>query len=331
MPRRNNDRIAYMKKVCYSFLVLLFSIAKVVAQSDSQISQYTFFPAAFNPAAVGESGMIQLAGIHRMDYLNMGKGVNTTNFGVNMPFAIGKSLHGGGVRFILKEQGTFWAYQNAYLQYAFKKQTSIGKFSIGVDFGFINSRIDGEKAEPTTPHEDESESYHDDEDNVIPQAEASGMKLDLNLGLFYSFRNGYVGISATHITKPNLDVDEFTTDSISTAMHIVAAYEYKIPDTKLVLKPHTLFKTDFVFFDWDIGAMLEYNEKLWGGLSYRIGNTVGVKAGLNIAGGLSVGLVYDLPVTRMITTVGSAELIVQYNFEYILNKHTKKYKSIRIL
>ena len=55
---------------------------------------------------------------------------------------------------------------------------------------------------------------------------------------------------------------------------------------------------------------------------------------LNVAlgfGGLSAGVVYDLPTTRMINTVGSMELTLQYNFEILLNKHDKKYKSIRIL
>ncbi len=317
-----------MKKVLFIFLLLLFCIGKIGAQSDSQISQFTFFPAAFNPAAVGETGMIQIVGIHRMDFLTMGKGVQTTNFGVNMPFNIGKSMHGGGIRFVNKVQGSFWGYQNAYLQYAYKRQTSIGKFSVGVDVGFINSRIDGSKAKPTT---DEDDEYHQDNDPVIPKADAAGMKLDLNIGVLYSFKNGYVGISSTHITAPKLLVDEYTTDSILRAMHVVGSYDFKIPDTKLVLKPQTLLKTDFVTFDWYLGAVLEYNEKIWGGLSYRIGNNIGITAGLNIIGGLSAGIVYDLPVTRLINTVGCVELVLEYNFEFIFNKHTKKYKSIRIL
>ena len=319
-----------MKKVFFSFILLLFCVGKVVAQSDSQISQYTFFPAAFNPAAVGESGMIQLVGMHRLDYLNMGNGVQTTNFGFNTPFTIGKSSHGGGIRFVNKVVGTFWGYQNAYLQYAYKQETSVGKFSVGVDFGFINSRIDGSKAEPKTPSA-EDDGFQQDNDPKIPASEVSGMQLDLNAGVFYTFKNGYVGISGTHLNAPSIQIDEYTTDSIFRALHVVGAYAYKIPDTKLTVKPQTLFKTDFVIYDWHLGAALEYDEKFWGGLSYRIGNTVGVTFGMNITGGLSAGIVYDLPVTKMINTVGCAELVLEYNFEFIRNKHTKKYKSIRIL
>jgi len=269
-----------------------------------------------------------------MDFLTMENGVNTTNFGVNMPFTIGKSSHGGGIRFVNKVAGTFWSYQNAYLQYAYKRTTPIGKFSIGFDTGFINSRIDGTKAKPkplSAEDGDGEQSHYDgNEDPALSSAEVSGMKLDFNIGALYSFEKGYFGISATHITAPVLPHDE-RTDSIYRAMHIVGAYEFRIPDTKLTVKPHTLFKTDFVIWDWHLGTMIEYDEKFWGGLSYRPRNAVGVMVGLNILGGLSAGIAYDLPITRMINTAGSVELVVEYNFEFLQNRHTKRYKSVRIL
>lgn len=329
MQWRNS--ISRMKKVFISFLLLLFCIARIAAQSDSQISQYIFFPSGFNPAAVGETGMIQLVGMNRMDFLMMENGVNTTNFGVNMPFSIGKSSHGVGIRFVNRTLGALWAYQNAYLQYAYKHTTPIGRFSVGFDVGFINSRIDGTRAIPSPPVPDGENEYHQDNDPVIPNAEVSGMRADLNIGAIYSFEGGFVGISATHVTKPVVEIDEFTTDSILRTVHVIGAYEFRIPDTKLTVKPHTLFRTNFVFWDWHMGAIFEYDEKFWGGLSYRPRNTVGVMAGLNVMSGLSVGIAYDLPITRLITTAGSVELVVEYNFEFIRNRHTRRHKSIRIL
>jgi len=321
-----------MKKVFISFLLLLSCVARIVAQSDSQISQYTFFPSAFNPAAVGETGMIQAVLMNRMDFLMMANGVNTFNVGVNMPFSVGNSSHGVGIRFVDRTLGALWSYQNAYLQYAYKHTTPIGRFSVGFDVGFINSRIDGTQAIPDpTPPGVEGGEYHEGNDPSIPNAEVSGMRADFNVGVIYSFERGYVGISATHITRPVLQIDEFLTDSILRGMHIVGAYEFRIPDTKLTVKPHTLFKTNFVFWDWHLGALFEYDEKFWGGLSYRPRNTVGVMAGLNIMSGLSVGIVYDLPITRLITTAGSVELVVEYNFEFIRNRGTNRHKSIRIL
>lgn len=332
-----------MKKVFFSFLLLLFCTGKIVAQADSQISQYTFFPAAFNPAMVGETGFIQIVGLHQMDYLTFSNGKQTTNFGVNMPFTIGKSSHGAGIRFVNIVQGSIWAHQNAYLQYAYKRNTSIGKFSFGIDVGFINTAVDGTKA-VTNPKPDTGtgagegtgtsgqDGYHEDNDTAVPATETSGMKLDLNVGAIYSFKNGYAGVSLTHLTSPDMSINEGTNDNkVVRVLYIIGAYDIAIPDTKLVIKPSTLFKTEFITLDWSLAARLEYNEKFWGGLSYRIGNTVGVNAGINILGGLSAGVAYDLPVNKRILSGGSFELVLEYNFEYVFNKHTKKYKSIRIL
>ena len=77
---------------------------------------------------------------------------------------------------------------------------------------------------------------------------------------------------------------------------------------------------------------LEYNNKYWGGLSYRLQDAVVVLAGINISGGLSIGYSYDLPTTRIITvSSGSHEVLVMYSFEYMFGKRTSRYKSIRIL
>ncbi len=322
-----------MKKVLLGVVLLLFCLTDLVAQRDFQMSQYVFFPAAVNPAFAGEGGMMQVAGMHRMDFLTAGNGVQTTNVGVNMPFGKGKHTHGAGVRFVNMVRGSFWSDQNAYLQYAYKYDSPIGRWGVGVDLGFFNSRIDGTKTvpKPETPSEGEDGGFHEDTDEHVPQADVSGMSFDLNLGVMYAFKGGYAGVSVTHVTKPKPEVDESFTDTINTALHVMAAYEYKIPDTKLVLKPHTLLKTNFIMWDWNVGALLEYNEKLWGGLSYRWATSVGFAFGMNVFGGLSAGVVYDLPTTRMINTVGSVELTLQYNFEILLNKHDKKYKSIRIL
>ncbi len=322
-----------MKKVLLGGALLLFCLTDLVAQRDYQMSQYMFFPAAVNPAFAGEGGMMQVAGMHRMDFLSVGNGVQTTNVGVNMPFGKGKHTHGAGVRFVNILRGTIWSEQNAYLQYAYKYDSPIGRWAVGVDVGFFNSRIDGTEAvvKPDTPSDGEDGDYHDESDEKVPGTDVSGMALDLNVGVMYAFKGGYVGASLTHVTQPKPNLDESFTDSIRMGMQLMAAYEYKIPDTKMVLKPHTLFKTDFVFWDWNVGALLEYNERLWGGLSYRWATSIGLTFGMHVLDGLQASLVYDLPTTRLIYTVGSVELVLSYNFELLLNKHNEKYKSIRIL
>ena len=338
-----------MKKVLIGILLLLFCIAQVTAQvtvqtesqlhASLQIGQYTFFPAAFNPAAVGKTGMIQVVGMNRMDFLTMPSGVNTTNVGVNMPFSIGSSSHGAGIRFVNRMSGTLWSHQNAYLQYAYKRNTPIGRFSVGVDIGFTNSRFDGTAAifNPPPPIGGENE-FHYDEPRF--EQDMSDMALDFNVGVIYSFERGYVGLSMAHVTEPSLSLDEHTTATVMRVMRVMGSYNFRIPDTKITVMPHTLFTTNFIVHEWNLGAIFEFDEKFWGGLSVRTGvtaggmagfNAVGFNVGMNITGGISAGLLYDLPTTRLINTVGSVELFIAYNFEFVRNRHNRRHKSIRIL
>jgi type IX secretion system PorP/SprF family membrane protein len=116
------------------------------------------------------------------------------------------------------------------------------------------------------------------------------------------------------------------------AMYLTGGYNYALPDTKYVLKPSGLFKTDFTTFQIDLSGRMDYDNKYWGGLSYRYQEAVVFLAGINIAGGLSIGYSYDLPTSKLITaTWGTHEIVMLYSFEYVFEKRNKKYKSIRIL
>ncbi len=99
-----------------------------------------------------------------------------------------------------------------------------------------------------------------------------------------------------------------------------------------MFKPSSLVKTDFSSLQCDLTARVEYDNKYWGGLSYRFQDAVMFLAGLNVTGGLSIGYSYDLPTSQIITvSSGSHEILVMYSFEYLFSKKNSKYRSIRIL
>ena len=82
----------------------------------------------------------------------------------------------------------------------------------------------------------------------------------------------------------------------------------------------------------DLSTRLEYDNKYWGGLSYRFQDALILIAGLNITGGLSIGYSYDFPTSKILTaSSGSHEVVMLYSFEYVFAKRNSKYKSIRIL
>ena len=76
-----------------------------------------YMPTAYNPAAAGEGDLMKVAGMHRMQYVNITNAPMTTYFSFSSPFVIGKTSHGAGVRFMNDRYGLF-TNQALHLEYA---------------------------------------------------------------------------------------------------------------------------------------------------------------------------------------------------------------------
>jgi type IX secretion system PorP/SprF family membrane protein len=317
-----------MKKVVLSILLLLISIGSVFSQFDAQLSQYMFHISSFNPAAVGEGNMIQITGQDRIQWIGIPNAGQTTIFSINSPLKIANSMNGIGFTFLNDKVGLF-TNQSAHLQYAYKKKIGTNVLSIGADLGFVSIGFNGDSVKKVPVGE-----YFEnmDGDPVIPKNSVVGMSLDINVGVFYSTPTYYAGLSYSHLNSPTVNWGDTLKFKQYGSLYLTGGCDLVLADPKFVLKPSTLIKTDFSSLQCDLSARLEYNNKYWGGLSYRLQDAVVILAGINISGGLSIGYSYDLPTSQIITvSSGSHEIIVMYSFEYMFGKRNSKYKSIRIL
>lgn len=314
-----------MKKVVISVLLSIICSTSIFSQFDVQLSQYMFHNSSFNPAAVGENEMIQITGQHRMQWIGIPNAGQTTIFSINSPIKTGRNLNGIGVRFLNEKIGQF-TNQSAHLQYAYKKKMANGTLSIGGDVGFVSLGFRGDST-----YLPESE-YHDKADLQIPKKPVVGMGFDLNAGIFYSNPKYYAGISYSHLNSPIVNWDDNIDFKIKGALFLTGGYSWDFANPKYVLKPTALLKTDFNSLQLDLSARLEYENKYWGGIAYRIQDAIVVLAGINITGGLAIGYAYDLPTSEIITvSSGSHEILLSYNFEYVFGKKSNKFKSIRFL
>ena len=322
-----------MKKAVLSVLLLFINIGLVFSQFDAQISQYMFHTSSFNPAAVGEGDMIQITGQHRIQWLGIPNAGQTTLFSINSPFKIGNSYNGVGISFLNDKVGQF-VDQSAHLQYAYKKRLGTSVLSVGAEIGFVSLGFNNGDSIQDPKHAIPSDDqYHDiTNDPEIPTSSVVGMSFDINVGIFYSNPLYYAGLSYSHLNSPTVNWGDKSEFKQYGSLYLTGGYKLVLPDSKYVLKPSTLIKTDFSSLQMDISTRLEYNNKYWGGLSYRIQDAVVFLAGINISGGLAIGYSYDLPTSQIITvSSGSHEILLMYNFEYIFGKRNSRYKSIRIL
>lgn len=322
-----------MKKYILSLLFLLYTYALTYSQLEVQLSQYMLNNTAFNPAFVGEGDLIQMTGQQRVLWVGVPDAGQTTIFGINAPLKFDNNSFGIGLNFLNDKSGLF-SQQNAQLQFAYKKKINTALLSVGLNVGFASVGFLGSKVNIKDLKDNLGNTlgtYHSLDDPLIPNADVNGMSLDLGLGLLYTTPLYYAGLSYLHFNKPHI-VWEKSELTIPGCLYLTGGYNYNLSDPKYVLKPSALLKSDFSTLQLDLSSRLEYDNKYWGGLSYRYQDALVFLAGINLAGGLSIGYSYDFPISQMIkVSSGSHEVLLNYSFEYVSGKRTTKYKSIRIL
>jgi len=319
-----------MKKLLAFLLLLIFSQA-VFSQFEAQFSQYMFNAAALNPAATSEGDMINVVGQHRMSWIGIPGAGQTTAFNISMPFKIVRTQHNAGFCVLNDIWGGF-KNQSMHFQYAYK--IKVGKknvLSLGTEIGFVGVGFSGDSIakHPITIGE-----YHDmTGDPALPTIAVNGMQFDAGLGAWYKTEKWYAGVSYRHLNNPTVEWSNrqyrFTQYGV---FYATGGYAFKPEESKIVWKPSALLKTDFSAWALDLSLRGEYNNKFWGGLSYRVGgDAVVIFAGIEVLDGMLVGYSCDISTNKAITAYyGSHELMLAYSFAFVKGGKNK-YKSIRFL
>lgn len=158
----------------------------------------------------------------------------------------------------------------------------------GLQIGLVNQSFDGTKVIKV-----ESE-YHQETDAAIPVEQVSGMGLDMNFGIYYTHKRFYAGFGMTHITQPELQLDENAYTYIGRSLNLMGGYNIQLKNPLIELQPSVFLLTDMQSFHADITARLEYNKMFNGGFSYRVNESVGIMFGVKL-GRFHAGYAFDFP------------------------------------
>lgn len=304
------------------------------AQFDPQMGQYMYMPAAYNPAAAGEGDLMKVAGMHRMQYVDIKNAPMSTWFSFSSPFVIGKTHHGAGVRFLNDRYGLFTT-QSLYAQYTYRQPLGSGYLCVGVDLGFANVGFKGDSVNLSKMQDD----YHDSNDPVVPSGSKSDMRFDMGVGVYYSTGTWWSGVSYSHLTQPVMDLSEGAEGSnqkqvrVRGTMYITGGYHFRLKNYReWMLTPSAMVMTDFTGWDVNLTLMCDYKDRYRWGLGYRIAGSVNILLGIDIISGLQLGYTCELPHNKLLLeSYGSHEIYLAYGFNILKPKRTNKYKSIRYL
>lgn len=315
-----------MRRRFFSVVILLCAcVGFVQAQYDARLSQYYMTKTYYNPAVAGSTEDLNISALGRLEWLGIKRAPKSFFLTADMPIKLGKTQHGIGLAVFIESIGLF---MNTHIgvQYAYKYKLFGGVLSGGFQIGVVNQSFDGSKVEQV------ESDYHQEEDEAIPTEEVSGMGFDMNIGLYYTHKHFYLGFGMTHVTQPELQLDENAYTYIGRSLNFMGGYNIQLPNSLIELQPSVFLLTDMQSFHVDITARLEYNKMFNGGFSYRVNESVGVLFGVKL-GRFQAGYAYDFPITVLgQASSGSHELCVRYALKLKKTKTGKnRHKSVRIL
>lgn len=314
-----------MKKVRTVILALVFPVCTVWGQQDPVVSHYMFNTQTFNPGYSGMTGMITASALTRQQWVGFEGAPSTMIFNVSSPFTL-FGLNSGVGLLVERDKYGFSSDIDLALSYAYLFQIGSGTLGAGISAGMLNKTLKPEWFIPSG-----SSHTPPSGDPLIPENNESFIALDLSAGVYYQTLNYYAGISVTHINQPKIKYSE-TATYVSREYYLTAGYFFQLPNPAFEIIPSVFILNDGAATQYIATGMVRYNKKIWGGVSYRIGDAITGFAGIELYNGLKIGYGYDFPVTEIRKgTSGSHEFFVSYSFDIGIGKSVTKYKSIRFL
>lgn len=296
---------------------------------EPQFTSNMFTRQLINPASVGETDMANAFMNLRRQWGSVGP--QTVAAFVEAPFSGTKRKHGAAIS-LVDDQAGFFGTTFINAAYSHKQDIWNGTLSVGTQASLASLSWDGSQINDGTTSTD----FHNDMGVTYEQLKISetSTKFDISLGMHYSDKDQYYGISLTHLARPTLEL--YNSDYYiyyNRTLNLYAGYNIdlrSLPD--LHLKPSAFLKTDGKNFQLDLNCNAWYKDEIFVGMSYRLQDAIAFLGGLKLKNGILIGGSYDVTTSRMIYGgFGSVEAFVSYEFSLSLNSKTNKYKSIRIL
>lgn len=303
-------------------VVFILAATAVKAQYDPSFSHYFSMEPSFNPASVGKFNQLNVVGAYALDFAGFEHNPNTFYVGADMPLYFLKNYHGVGVSMMNDKIGLF-THQRIAGQYAFRFNLFGGRLAAGVQVGLLMENFDGSKVD-----------VEDSNDPAFPKSEVSGNSFDAGVGLYYTHKDWYAGVSAQHLTSPLVDLGETNELQIDPIYYLTGGYNIKLRNPFITIPASTLVRYDGSSYRADVTARVVYkNDKkmLYGGVSYSPTNSVTFMVGGSFHG-INIGYSYEAYTSAINPGNGSHELFVSYQTDINLQKKGRnKHKSVRYL
>lgn len=313
-------------------LLILFVTETAKAQFDAQFSQYWAVTSYYNPAYAGQTERLNVTTAYSQQLSGFDNAPQTMYFGVELPFKFLGRRHGVGATFTNDKLG-FFTNQTFGLQYSIKFKVLGGSLGVGLQGGIVSVGFD---PSGVTVYDEDTQGVisGNSNDDAIPSAKVSGTKMDAALGVFYTHKLFYAGLSATHFMSPVIAWGETNEFQVTPVYYFTGGCNIKTKSPFLTVQPSIMVKSDFAQYKIDITGRATYSFKgkeLYGGLSYSPGTSATFMVGGMIKN-IKLCYSYELFTNGIGASNGSHDIVLGYSMDMNFGQKGKnKHKSVRIL
>jgi type IX secretion system PorP/SprF family membrane protein len=279
-----------------------------------------------NPAYAGMNEGICVHGIYRQQWAGFndqdGNSVAPQDFLLTVDSPV-RLFHGGVGGSIIQDKLGQQSDIIVQLDYSFHTELSIGTLGIGAGLNIINRNIDFTKFVPGTT-----------DPLINGLGNESDMRLDASFGLFLS-QSGqyYFGISATNLLQTKFKKLDPSGEGITMTdrtFYITGGYNFVFPNNPLFeVQPSVMILSDFASTQYNVSAVVKYNDKFWGGINYRVQESIGIMVGMQFKD-FRISYAYDIN-TLKVSVPGSHEVSLGYCFKIKGDRSKTSYKNTRYL
>jgi type IX secretion system PorP/SprF family membrane protein len=261
--------------------ILLLITSPLMSQQYPIYSHYMMDGFIVNSALAGYDGLTSFDLITRQQWLGIENAPRTFSFSLQTRllkrnYKIKVNLNKGN-RFIPARKGRvgvggyIYSDRNGYfinngiaLAYAYHISFRTSQLSFGALGSLSQNKID------------KSGIYFRQPDPTLNYISSPAYIPDLNIGCFYyKYYQYYIGISASNILQSNIKFGNTDLKNFKINRQYFLIGAYKIQYTKdIEIEPSFLYKTsEGLVMQAELSCKVYYQNKYWGGLSYRTKNT----------------------------------------------------------
>ncbi len=315
-----------MKRILLNIGTLIAAFSSLMAQQDQQYTQYMANQFTINPAVAGTEDFIDIKAGFRQQWTGFDAAPRTMYLSAHS--TIGKEFnsahghhkgehgywHGIGGLFYGDQTGPI-SRNGFYGTYAFN--TAIAKtmrLSLGAAFGIKQFSFSPEAYRQNIV----------DQGDLLIEGSYTEIMPDLNVGFWLYNKDFYFGVSAYQVLRSEVDFDGIYDPANNGNRARFSNHMYFTGGIIMPLSDELTFVPSFMMkyvtpapASVDLNGKLILDDKYWGAVSYRVGDSFSVIGGVVIKKHLELSYSYDLTTSDIRQySSGSHEVIIGYRLQH---------------